>query len=234
MLQVLKTILCAMDGYKLNTVDVMQGDSGSRAVACRLTVGGAAWVPPEGTGVRVAYTLPDGTPGLYDSMPGGRSAGTIDGSTVTVELLDRITAQPGVADVSVVLTDGAGAQLATFPFRVHVIGGNALTNPEMFPALGSRFEGLLFYGGPGGELTPLRLGPGLSIRDGVLYVSGGAGEPEVPAGVVTAEADENGALRVYLDGVEVAPVVDDAGDLSWPGLLLNIDSDGNATLQKEA
>lgn len=226
------TIICDLTGYRMKTVAVSQNDKLSRAVACLLRANEEPWTPPAGAAVIVHYTLPDGTPGMYDVMPDGTSAGSIDGSTVTVLLLDRVMAQPGAVDVSVVLRK-AGAQLATFPFRVHVIGNNPLANPETFPALGARFEGLLLYGGPGGVLTPLKLGPGLSIRDGVLYVSGGTDEPEKPAGVVTAEVDADGALRVYLDGVEVEPVVDDAGDMTWPGLEIVVDESGDATLIKE-
>lgn len=96
------------------------------------------------------------------------------------------------------------------------------------------YEGSLLYV-VGGIALPLKLGPGLSIRDGVLYVSGGTDEPEMPVGVVTAEVDAEGAFRVYLDGVEVVPVVDDAGDMTWPGLEIVVDEAGDATLKvKEA
>ena len=96
---------------------------------------------------------------------------------------------------------------------------------EMPPV--SAYEGMLLYGGPGGEVLPLKLGPGLSIRDGVLYVSGGGGVPEQ---VVTVSVDEGKALRVWLDGAEVAPVIDESGALSWPGLNFIIGADGVATL----
>lgn len=81
-----------------------------------------------------------------------------------------------------------------------------------------------------GVAVPLALGPGLVVRDGVLYVTGGAGEPEVPVGAVTTDVVD-GDLRVYLDGVEVVPVVDAAGDLTWPGLALVVDEAGDATLK---
>lgn len=92
------------------------------------------------------------------------------------------------------------------------------------------YEGHLLYVS-GGVALPLKLGPGLSIRDGVLYVSGGTDEPETPVGVVTAEVDADGAFRVYLDGEEVVPVVDDAGDMTWPGLEIVVDEAGDATLK---
>lgn len=232
MLEVIKSIVCELTGYILKVVEVAHNDSGSRKVKCLLRSGGELWMVPEGVSVAVGYTLPDGTPGLYDTMPDGTAAGTVDGSTVTVQLSDAILSASGAVDVAVELRKD-GAKLHTFPFRVNVIGGNPLSNPETFPALGAAFEGLLLYGGPGGTLLPLKLGPGLSIRDGVLYVSGGTDEPETPVGVVETTVDENGTLRVCLDGVEIIPVVDDAGTLTWPGLLLVVGDDGGTTLVKE-
>ena len=52
-------------------------------------------------------------------------------------------------------------------------------------------------------MTPLKLGPGLSIRDGVLYVSGGSDAPDEPVGVVVAVS--------VMDGVEV--LVDSSGQI---------------------
>ena len=84
-----------------------------------------------------------------------------------------------------------------------------------------------------GVVTPLALGPGLVVRTGVLYVTGASPEErEKPVGAVTAEVVD-GDLRIYLDDQEVAPVVDAAGDLTWPGLLLTVDADGNGTLTFE-
>lgn len=227
MTAVVRTIIVELNGYKPASIDVSQGDRGSRAVSCRLMADGAPWIVPAGTAVRVAYTLPDGTPGHYATLPDGNLAGTVDGHTVTVVLEDRIMERSGVAEVSVVLDDGQGGQLATWPIRVHVQGGPASnTHPEELPQLGAEYEGRILFVS-GGVVTPLQLGPGLSIRDGVLYVRGAS--PEEPVGVITTEVVD-GDFRVYLDGVEVAPAVDAAGDLTWPGLLLNVDADGNGTL----
>ena len=210
-------------------VDAVRGDSNSRTVACRLLEDGLPWTPPDAARVRVSYTLPDGTLGLYDELPGGRPAGTISGSTVTIQLPEQILANAGCSDVSVMLLDESGAQLSTFPFRVRVSGGSDLQNPSTWPQLGAEFEGQMVFVS-GGTVTPLKLGPGLRIENGVLYVAGGAGEPEVPVGAVTTDVVD-GDLRVYLDGVEVVPVVDAAGDLTWPGLALVMDEAGDATLK---
>lgn len=231
-MNVIKHIICELTGYRPGTVDVSQGDRGSRAVSCRLMENGAPWMIPEGATARVAYTLPDGTEGLYDRRPDGSPMWEIAKNIVTVELADQLMAQAGMVQMSILILGPEGGQLATWPIRVMVIADSParLTVPEAMPPYGAGFEGRLFYGGPGGVATPLELGPGLEIRDGVLYITGASPEePEKPVGAVTAELVD-GDLRVYLDGVEIAPVVDAAGNLTWPGLLLTVDADGNGTL----
>ena len=228
-MDVIKTIIHDLTGYKRETVDVARGDRGSRVVRCRLTAAGSPWEVPAGCRVQVAYELPDGTPGLYEELENGTAAGIISGNTVDLRIAKQLTQQSGVAEVSGVLIGPDGAQLATWPMRLNVVGPKVLSSPEQWPQLGAEFEGQMVFVS-GGVVTPLKLGPGLSIRDGVLYVTGGAGEPEVPVGAVTTEVVD-GDLRVYLDGVEVVPVVDASGDLTWPGLELVVDEAGDATLK---
>lgn len=189
-----KHILVELTGYRLDTVDVAQGDRMSRAVSCRLTENGIPWMVPEDSRAEVAYELPDGTPGRYGTMPDGSPAGEIAGNIVTVRLSDRITAQTGAATVSVVLLGADGAQLATWPIRVNVVGPRKLTGPEQYPQLGAEFEGMILFVS-GGVVTPLQLGPGLRIENGVLYVSGGTDAPdtEIP---VSVTAGEDGTILV--------------------------------------
>lgn len=216
-MEVTKTIICDLTGYSIKTVEVARNDRASRRVACRLRANGESWAVPEGVSVSVSYTLPDGTPGLYDDP-----TAVIEGSTVTVGLSEQLLSEPGAAEAAVVLEQD-GARLATFPFRVHVIGGNGLTNAETYPILGAEFEGKLLFGGPGGKVVPL------SVAE--LRALLGGWTPETPEGVVTAQVDDSGALRVYLDGVEVVPVVDAAGDMTWPGLEIVVDEAGDAALK---
>ena len=119
-MKVIKHIICELTGYRPGAVDVSQGDRGSRAVSCRLLENGAPWMIPEGASVRVAYTLPDGTEGLYDALPDGSPAGEIIGNIVTVELADQLMAQAGMAQVSILVIGPEGGQLATWPIRVMV------------------------------------------------------------------------------------------------------------------
>lgn len=79
----------------------------------------------------------------------------------------------------------------------------------------------------GGVVTPLELGPGLEIRNGALtlrFAAGGEG--------VTVDQDEDGLLRVRLDGVEIPMQVDGDGYAYWPGLTASVGADGYITLER--
>ena len=207
------------------TVDAVQGD-GVRVIAARLMAGAEPWPVPEGVTAGIGYELPDKTGGYYDRLADGTPACMIAGNLVTAAIDGSLTAAAGNVKLAIVLRDSAGGQVATFPVTLRVAKRpGRIGAEEMAPV--SAYAGMLLYGGPNGEVLPLRLGPGLSIRDGVLYVSGGGGAPEQ---VVTVSVDEGKALRVWLDGADVAPVIDEAGALSWPGLDFIIGADGVATL----
>lgn len=177
MLNVTKHIICELTGYRPGAVDVSQGDRQSRAVSCRLLESGAPWMIPEGSTARVAYTLPDGTEGLYDSRPDGTPMWEISGNIVTVELADQLMAQAGMAQVSILVMGPDGGQLAAWPIRVNVIADKAalLTVPEKLPPFGAGFAGRLFYGDENGNISPLRVGDGLAVEDGQLSANGGGG-----------------------------------------------------------
>lgn len=181
-MNVVKHIICELTGYRPGTVDVSQGDRSSRAVSCRLLENGAPWMIPDGATARVAYTLPDGTEGLYDALPDGSPAGEIIGNIVTVELADQLMAQAGMAQVSILVIGPEGGQLATWPIRVMVTANKAarLTVPEEMPPYGAGFAGKIFFGGADGTITPLEIGEGVEIvrqEDGayILVAYGGAG-----------------------------------------------------------
>ena len=206
-------------------IEAVQGD-GVRVIAARLMEGAEPWPVPEGVTAGIGYELPDKTGGYYDQLRDGTPACMIAGNRVTAAIDGSLTAIPGNVKLAIVLRDSAGGQVATFPITMRVAKRpGRIGAEEMAPV--SAYEGMLLYGGPGGEGRPLKLGPGLSIRDGVLQVSGGGGGPVQG---VTVSVDEGKALRVWLDGAEGAPVIDEAGALSWPGLDFIIGADGVATL----
>ena len=206
-------------------IEAVQGD-GVRVIAASLMEGADPWPVPEGVTAGISYELPGKKDGYYDQLRDGKPACMIAGNLVTAAIDSSLTAAAGNVKLAIVLRDGSGGQVATFPITMRVAKRpGRIGAEEMAPV--SAYEGMLLYGGPGGEVLPLKLGPGLSIRDGVLYVTGGGGAPEQ---VVTVSVDEGKVLRVWLDGEEVAPVIDEAGALSWPGLDFIIGTDGVATL----
>lgn len=100
-------------------LDMMQHDSGSRAVAVALTAGGEAFVPPVGTAAVVRFCRPDGTGGVYSTLPNGSDACAINGSTVTAVMAPQVLSSPGAVAVSICLTCGE-AVLGSFAFTLCV------------------------------------------------------------------------------------------------------------------
>lgn len=225
-MEVIKTIIHDLTGYKRETVDVSRGDRGSRVVRCRLTAAGSPWEVPAGCRVQVAYELPDGTPGLYEELADGTAAGGINGNTVDLRISEALTRQTGVAEISGVLIGPDGAQIATWPMRLNVVGPKVLSDPEQWPQLGGEFEGQMLFVS-GGTVTPLKLGPGLEVVGNVLRLKvAGAGEG------VSVSTDTDGLLRVYLDGVEVPMEIDAEGYAYWPGLTASVGDDGYLMLER--
>lgn len=178
---VTKHIIVELTGQRPGLVEVALADRDSRAVSCRLLENGAPWLIPEGAAIRVAYRLPDGTEGLYDTIDGS-PAWEIAGNIVTVRLIDQIMAKSGVGEIIVVILGADGGQLATWPVRVCVSGNPAasLTVPENLPPYGAGFAGKIFFGGADGTITPLALGDGVKaerLPDGSwrLTAEGGGG-----------------------------------------------------------
>lgn len=113
-------------------VNAVQGEGNTRALIISLYDNGAAWEAPEGTTAAVAYKKPDGLCGLYDQLPNGDTAVTIDGSAVTAILAPQALTVPGEVTASVVFYDQDMDRLATFPFRIRVAvdpaGGQHVSN----------------------------------------------------------------------------------------------------------
>lgn len=101
---------------KLNMV---QGDANTRAVAISLTENGEAFQFPAAAAAMVRYRKTDGTGGVYDTMPDGTAACSINGNTVTVLVAPQMLTCPGMVWASAALTDGNGL-LGTFHFAIQV------------------------------------------------------------------------------------------------------------------
>ncbi|MBQ9839009.1 MAG: BppU family phage baseplate upper protein [Oscillospiraceae bacterium] len=103
-------------------IHATQHDANLRVVYCKILSNGAdlrniALFTPA-----LAYKKPDGTSGLYDTLPNGDSAINIDGaaSTIEVTLAEQVFTKPGLVKAAVVLRDDSLNQISTFPFDIWV------------------------------------------------------------------------------------------------------------------
>lgn len=87
------------------------------------------------------------------------------------------------------------------------------------PDAAASYAGTLLYIAADGRITPLQLGKGLEIVDGVLNVT-------VSAAVATLEVDADG--NATITGAEFT--VDDEGNATIAGSTFTIDAEGNATI----
>lgn len=101
----------------------MEGDCGSRSLTFRLMQSGQPWIVPEGVRVSVAFRTQNGYSGEYDQMPDGTEAFSIEENTVTVRLIEQITAEAGMVRLILVLRDDALCQLSAFPVLLEVEEG---------------------------------------------------------------------------------------------------------------
>ena len=100
-------------------IDAVQFDENSRAIEISANLGGVAWVPPEGIEIAVSYQKSDGTTGLYDKLPNGNAAYTIENNSITAIMAPQMLTVPGLVKVVVIMYE-EGSQLATFPFYLNV------------------------------------------------------------------------------------------------------------------
>lgn len=89
---------------------------------------------------------------------------------------------------------------------------------------GSENAGKLLYVASDGRSAPLDLGAGLEIRDGVLFVTGAHGEPDIPMPDVNFSVNDDGS--VVIQGATFT--VDDEGNAIIGGLA--VDADGHAVI----
>ena len=107
---------------------VMQADANTRCVAIRLLADGAVWPIPEGITAAMGYCKPDGTGGLYDKLPDGSAAMSIEGNCLTMTLAPQVLTAQGLVRAVVTLTDADWNQLSTFPFEILVQRNPAAEN----------------------------------------------------------------------------------------------------------
>lgn len=84
-------------------MEAVQGDACTRQIRLSLTAENRPWTVPADTRALVRYRRPDGAEGMYDTLPDGSDAVTLDGSAVTVALSPAVLTVPGRGKLSVTL-----------------------------------------------------------------------------------------------------------------------------------
>lgn len=101
----------------------MQGDAKSRAICYQLYADGLRYEIPSGVSLRIAYEKADKTSGVYSQLPDGSSAYEISGNTVTIRLIEDISAKSGMALVQPILYDSDGNTLGIWYTEIVVRRG---------------------------------------------------------------------------------------------------------------
>lgn len=101
----------------------MQGDANSRAICYRLYADGLSYEIPSGVSLRIAYEKADKTSGVYSQLPDGSSAYEISGNTVTIRLIEDISAKSGMALIQPILYDSDGNTLGIWYTEIVVRRG---------------------------------------------------------------------------------------------------------------
>ena len=145
------------------TIPVMQGD-GARTIIAHLTEGSQPWIVPEGVTVGLSYEIPEKNAGYYDRLSDGQPACSISGNQVSVILAPTLTEIAGPVNASIVLRDGNGSQISTFPFLLWVTKVPGMVHADNIAAPVHALDGKIYFGGPGGIVIPLELGDGIHIE----------------------------------------------------------------------
>lgn len=100
-------------------VDVMQGDS-ARILVIHLVKRETPWILPDNAEIILRYCCADGTGGMYDTLPDGTQACTVDGNTLSITLVSQMCAVAGCTKLQVTIFSDGG-QISTFPIEIRVI-----------------------------------------------------------------------------------------------------------------
>ena len=122
----------------LPVVYATAGDIYSRRIALQLYSSGTPYTPPEGTTCLIGWRRPDGVAGNYDTITESDGESThnawqLEGSTLTIELSDKVCARQGDTSLNVALIGTDGSRLHTW----ELICGQ----PGRQPALRERHRG---------------------------------------------------------------------------------------------
>ena len=162
-------------------INAVQTDTYCRKVEITVAAGGVAVEFPEDVTVRGSYRKADGTRGIYDTMPDGRTAaGSVAGNVVTLSLAPQMLTAAGTAELAVQLISGE-TLLNVFPIQVDV---------APLPGFGGKSENYYSISGLP-QITAADNGKVLTVVDGMWVAAqptGGSGA-ELKGVNITEHAD---------------------------------------------
>ena len=114
-----RIVIDLLSGGYSEPAHVVQGDAYSRAVELDIRQEKTRWTIPNGLAVVVEYHKPDGTKGVYDTLPDGTRAWSAEGNILTLQLAPQMLTAPGTVVTQVRMLKG-DAVLSLFKFHVFV------------------------------------------------------------------------------------------------------------------
>lgn len=174
-------------------IEAVQSDAYSRNIAISLLMGGVEAVIPATFSARATYRKPDGTRGVYDTLPDESAAFSIDGNVLTVALAPQVLTVAGDVDFAVTLLDGESA-VSIFPMNIRVAA---------LPGFNGESEDYFGYSGVLPQVSEEDNGKVMTVVNGMwtaaVGASGGAG-----AGLPAVAGTDSGKILTVVNGVWAA------------------------------
>jgi hypothetical protein len=123
-------------------ISVMQDDSARKLVA-NLYTNGVAWIPPDSVSAYIAFENPNGERKNAISLSDGTSVVSFSDNVATINIPPELTQKSGKVPTVLVVLDGNGKQIATFPIAISVIDNPASGSEAAEQFTPSEFSQLL-------------------------------------------------------------------------------------------
>lgn len=120
----------------------MQGDS-ARKIVAKLYENNVPWNIPSGASIYIAFTNASGENLKVITLSDGTPVATYSENSLTVSIPHELTAYEANIPLVVVLVDGSGKQITTFPIAVSVISSPSENSTDAEPVTPDMFSQLM-------------------------------------------------------------------------------------------